>query len=325
MSSSACPTAPACSTSTAIWCTRSPARRPSRGCAPPGARCAARMRRSPWSTTTSPPPTAARASPRKKAASRSKRWRRNVAAFGVPYIPLLDARQGIVHIIGPELGASLPGMTIVCGDSPHLDAWRPGRARLRHRHLRGRARAGHADAAAEAGEEHAGAGRRRAAGGLHGQGHRARHHRPHRHRRRQRPRDRIRGRGDPRTRHGRPHDGVQHVHRGRGAGRPDRAGRHHLRLCARPAVRAAGRGVRPGRRLLAHPAVRPRRALRQDRCRWMPPMSPPWSPGAPAPRRCCRSPAQCPTRPKNTTKPAARRLQRMLDYMGLTPGRSSPI
>ncbi len=42
---------------------------------------------------------------------------RNVAEFGVPYIPLLDARQGIVHIIGPELGISLPGMTIVCGDS----------------------------------------------------------------------------------------------------------------------------------------------------------------------------------------------------------------
>ncbi len=42
---------------------------------------------------------------------------RNVAAFGVPYIPVLDARQGIVHIVGPEQGASLPGMTIVCGDS----------------------------------------------------------------------------------------------------------------------------------------------------------------------------------------------------------------
>ena len=42
---------------------------------------------------------------------------RNVAEFGVPYIPLLDDRQGIVHIIGPELGRSLPGMTIVCGDS----------------------------------------------------------------------------------------------------------------------------------------------------------------------------------------------------------------
>jgi len=41
----------------------------------------------------------------------------NVAAFGVPYIPMRDARQGIVHIIGPEQGISLPGMTIVCGDS----------------------------------------------------------------------------------------------------------------------------------------------------------------------------------------------------------------
>jgi 3-isopropylmalate/(R)-2-methylmalate dehydratase large subunit len=42
---------------------------------------------------------------------------KNVVEFGVPYIPILDKRQGIVHIIGPELGLSLPGMTIVCGDS----------------------------------------------------------------------------------------------------------------------------------------------------------------------------------------------------------------
>ncbi|MGH7067541.1 MAG: 3-isopropylmalate dehydratase large subunit [Acetobacteraceae bacterium] len=41
----------------------------------------------------------------------------NVAHFGVPYLPILDDRQGIVHIIGPELGFSLPGLTIVCGDS----------------------------------------------------------------------------------------------------------------------------------------------------------------------------------------------------------------
>ena len=41
----------------------------------------------------------------------------NVAAFGVPYFPVRDSRQGIVHIIGPEQGISLPGMTIVCGDS----------------------------------------------------------------------------------------------------------------------------------------------------------------------------------------------------------------
>jgi 3-isopropylmalate/(R)-2-methylmalate dehydratase large subunit len=42
---------------------------------------------------------------------------RNVKEFGVPYIPLTDKRQGIVHVIGPELGLSLPGMTLVCGDS----------------------------------------------------------------------------------------------------------------------------------------------------------------------------------------------------------------
>jgi 3-isopropylmalate/(R)-2-methylmalate dehydratase large subunit len=42
---------------------------------------------------------------------------RNVADFNVPYIPVTDIRQGIVHIIGPEQGLSLPGMTIVCGDS----------------------------------------------------------------------------------------------------------------------------------------------------------------------------------------------------------------
>jgi 3-isopropylmalate/(R)-2-methylmalate dehydratase large subunit len=38
-------------------------------------------------------------------------------AFRVPYIPLLDQRQGIVHIIGPEQGFTLPGATLVCGDS----------------------------------------------------------------------------------------------------------------------------------------------------------------------------------------------------------------
>jgi len=41
----------------------------------------------------------------------------NVAKFGVPYVPLLSKQQGIVHIIGPELGLTLPGSTIVCGDS----------------------------------------------------------------------------------------------------------------------------------------------------------------------------------------------------------------
>ena len=42
---------------------------------------------------------------------------RNVVEFGVPYFPILSPEQGIVHIIGPEQGISLPGTTIVCGDS----------------------------------------------------------------------------------------------------------------------------------------------------------------------------------------------------------------
>ena len=41
----------------------------------------------------------------------------NVREFGVPYFAMDDVRQGIVHIIGPEQGMTLPGMTIVCGDS----------------------------------------------------------------------------------------------------------------------------------------------------------------------------------------------------------------
>jgi 3-isopropylmalate/(R)-2-methylmalate dehydratase large subunit len=43
---------------------------------------------------------------------------RNIAEFGAKvYFPFLDQRQGIVHVIGPEQGATLPGMTVVCGDS----------------------------------------------------------------------------------------------------------------------------------------------------------------------------------------------------------------
>ena len=41
----------------------------------------------------------------------------NVAEFGVPYIDELAAAQGIVHVVGPEQGFTLPGTTMVCGDS----------------------------------------------------------------------------------------------------------------------------------------------------------------------------------------------------------------
>jgi 3-isopropylmalate/(R)-2-methylmalate dehydratase large subunit len=43
--------------------------------------------------------------------------RKNCADFGIEFFDVQDALQGIVHMIGPELGATKPGMTIVCGDS----------------------------------------------------------------------------------------------------------------------------------------------------------------------------------------------------------------
>jgi 3-isopropylmalate/(R)-2-methylmalate dehydratase large subunit len=51
------------------------------------------------------------------AARQIEALRTNCAAFGVPLFDLTSEEQGIVHVIGPELGLTLPGMTIVCGDS----------------------------------------------------------------------------------------------------------------------------------------------------------------------------------------------------------------
>lgn len=41
----------------------------------------------------------------------------NAKTYGLTYFDMSDKRQGIVHVIGPEQGATLPGMTVVCGDS----------------------------------------------------------------------------------------------------------------------------------------------------------------------------------------------------------------
>ena len=51
---------------------------------------------------------------------RPRAWRGsadNARRFAIPYIPMDDHRHGIVHVIGPELGFTLPGCTLVCGDS----------------------------------------------------------------------------------------------------------------------------------------------------------------------------------------------------------------
>ena len=51
------------------------------------------------------------------AANQVRQLEKNCAEFGLELIGLTDPRRGIVHIIGPELGATQPGKTIVCGDS----------------------------------------------------------------------------------------------------------------------------------------------------------------------------------------------------------------
>lgn len=51
------------------------------------------------------------------AATQVETLRKNCADFGVPLYDIKDEIQGIVHVIGPELGITHPGMTIVCGDS----------------------------------------------------------------------------------------------------------------------------------------------------------------------------------------------------------------
>ena len=155
---------------------------------------------------------------------------------------------------------------------PHQHPRRVRRPRLRHRHHRGRPRARHAvPAAAQAEARFAinveGALRRR----RHRQGPDPRHHRQigvaggtgHVHR--------VPRRDHPRARHGRAHDGLQHVDRGRRARRHDRPRRDHLRLPRRTAARA--RRARPGSGALARWRALPSdagRALRPRARRSMP-------------------------------------------------------
>ena len=74
-------------------------------------------------------------------ACRSQTLERNCAQFGVPIYSVGSDRQGIVHVIGPELGRDPAGHDDRLRRLPHRDPRRLRRARVRHRHERGRARA----------------------------------------------------------------------------------------------------------------------------------------------------------------------------------------
>ncbi len=191
---------------------------------------------------------------------------RNVAEFGVPYFPVLDARQGIVHIIGPEQGISLPGMTIVCGDSHTSTHGAMGALAFGI----GTSEVEHVLATQtllqKPAQEHAGAGRRHAAasaspakdivlaiigkiGTAGGTGHVIEY-----------AGEAIRALDMA----GRMTVCNMSIEAGARAGliAPDETTFAYIK--GRP-YRAAGRGVRPRRRLLAHAAVRPGRRIRPSR------------------------------------------------------------
>ena len=189
--------------------------------------------------------------------------RRNCEEFGVPLFATGSGREGIVHVIGPELGLTQPGMTIVCGDSHTAThgafgalAFGVGTSEVEHvlatqclpqtRPLTMRVRfEGELPAERD------------------GEGHDPRRDRPARRGRRDRARARVHGRGDSRPDDGEPDDDLQHVDRGRGTGGDDRARRDDVRVSRRPARRADRSRVGAGARRLAHARIRPRRRVRQ--------------------------------------------------------------
>ena len=232
--------------------------------------------------TTRPPAAQSRSGER---ASRSRRWRENARDFGIEYFDEFDRRQGIVHIIGPEQGFTLPGTTIVCGDSHTAThgafgalAYGIGTSEVEHVLAT-------QTLIQQKSKNMRVVGRRQAAARRHRQGHHPRHHRRDRHRRRHRPCDRICRRGDPRAVDGRAHDGLQHVDRGRRPRRHDRARREDLRLSEGPAEGAEGARLGTRRCAIGRRCAPTTARISTARSGSMPPSCRRSSPGAPAPSR----------------------------------------
>ena len=193
--------------------------------------------------------------------------RRNAAEFGVRLHPMGDAGQGIVHVIGPQLGLTQPGMTIVCGDS-HTSthgafgaiAFGIGTSEVEHvlatqtlPQIKPKTMAINVEGALPDGVTAKDLILAIIA--------------PDRHRRRPGLHRRVPRRGDPVAVDGRPADGLQHVHRGGRAGRAHRPGRDHVRVPQGPPARSAGRRLGRGGRVLAErcPPTRARSSTTRSR------------------------------------------------------------
>ena len=243
----------------------------------------------------------------------------NCDRYGITQFKMNDVRQGIVHVIGPEQGATLPGMTVVCGDShtsthgafgalahgigtsevEHVLATQTLLARKAKNMLV------RVDGALPRGCSAkdivlAIIGKIGTAGGT---GYTIE----------------FAGSGDPRAQHGRPHDGLQHGDRGRRARRPDRRRRDHARLRARPSVQpdAASSWSRP-RRTGARCTPTPTRTGTPSSSS-TPPRSARRSPGARRPRWCVAIDDRVPD-PEREKDPGRRdAMERALTYMALEP------
>ena len=186
----------------------------------------------------------------------------NCEEFGIRLYGMGDPLQGIVHVIGPEQGLTQPGMTIVCGDS-HTSthgafgalAFGIGTSEVEHvlaTQTLPQQRPGTMAITVD-GDLPPGVTAKDivltiiatigTGGGIGSV-------------------IEYRGRAIRGALDGRPHDGLQHVDRGRRPRRADRARRHDVRLRRGPAVRAEGQGVGAGARRLARAAHRRRRDVR---------------------------------------------------------------
>ena len=191
----------------------------------------------------------------------------NCAEFGIPVYSLGSEHQGIVHVIGPELGLTQPGMTIVCGDSHTAThgafgalAFGIGTSEVEH------------VLATQTLVQRKPKSMRITYDGQHGprrhrQGPDPRHDRPDGRRRRRRPRRRVRRAGDRGALDGGPHDDLQHDDRGRRPGGHDRPRRDDDRLRAGPRGRAGRRRLGCARRALGRAAHRRGRAPSTARSR----------------------------------------------------------
>ena len=107
-----------CCTSTPTLCMKSPLRRRFATLRERACPCGAQTKPSPpWTTPSLHESGRWRSTGPEDAATQVRTLRQNCADFDVPLFDIEGDIQGIVHVIGPELGVTQPGMTIVCGDS----------------------------------------------------------------------------------------------------------------------------------------------------------------------------------------------------------------